>query len=159
MLAASRPTHATHRFAAAQETPESIEPLVPPPGSGTVASRQLLPFQIPLKLAVAVANIADPTVTQMPADGHDTLFCTAPMSPGRAGPFLIDQVLPFHHSITATGGGRVALTAAQRTGDAHETATRPLIAKPPPEAGGLVWVHPFPFQLSASGMPSLLAPQ
>ena len=145
---------ATQRFTAGQETPDRSELFVPPPGNGTVASRQLVPFQISLKLTVAVEYIPKPTTTQLRANGQDTPVCPAPMSPGQGAPFRADQTLPFHDSITATGGPSTDAVATQRTRDAHETALRPLSAKPPTEAGGVAWVHVFPFQISASGAPA-----
>ena len=145
---------ATQRLAAAQDTPHRCELFASPPGNGTVASRQLMPFQISLKLTVAVAYIPKPTAAQLPADGQDTPVSSA-ISPGGVAPVPTDQAVPFHDSITATGGPPEDSPAAtQRAGDAHNTVSRLLTVKPLPDAGGLAWAHLFSFQISASGAPA-----
>jgi hypothetical protein len=143
---------ATHRFTAAQETPESSEPPGPPSGNGMAGTCQFLPFQISLKLPVAMACHTVPTAAQLPAEAQETPVSPAARLGGGAAGFIADQVLPFHDSITATGGPETGTpTATQRAGDAHETASRPLIGRPPAAAGSLASAHVFPFQISASG--------
>jgi hypothetical protein len=79
--------------------------------------------------------IPKPTTMQLPAYGQDTPVCAAPMSPGRAAPFpgrpgLAVPRLDHRHGRAPTD----TPVATQRAGDAHETALRPLIAKPLPDA-------------------------
>jgi hypothetical protein len=119
----------------------------PPPPKGVGVTFHAAPFQIS---EIGLKNSSLPTARQKALERHDTPDSPAPMSPGFASAFWVDQFSPFQYSTRRIEGlllTNESPTAVHVEGEVHDTEASEL-----PSGDGLgdaTIVHVVPSQLLA----------
>jgi hypothetical protein len=124
-----------------------------PAGFGLATTDQLVPSQRSTKVRVLpeAALVCAPTAKQVAVVTHDTPLRWARSDPTGRGPAMIDQLVPFHRSTSASSDEPASYppTAKQLLALAQEMLTR--YGEVAPDGFGLVTIdHPDPFHRSTS---------